>query len=304
MFVIGIILNSRFGVELSKIRVFGVLQRIAISYFFTAILELTTAQDQIQTTSENFKISNLFRPFKCFSIVLAISLTWIIFTFYLPVPGCQTGYLGPGGISEFSKFFNCTGGSAKYIDEIILGSNHLYQRPTSSHIYKSTEPFDPEGILGSLNSIALACLGSQAGRLIIFKDDRKKMISWSILGSIYFLLFAAITKFDLNESMIPVNKNLWTTSYILLTGASGFYLLVVFYYLIDVKKMWSGAPFVQLGQNSILIYICHVVFSNSFPAQWIASNTHLSQLFMDLWGSIFWTIVSIYLYKKKIFFSL
>lgn len=56
------------------------------------------------------------------------------------------GYLGPGGFHEDGKYFNCTGGAAGYIDQVILG-NHIYHHPTAKEIYKSLS-FDPEGILG------------------------------------------------------------------------------------------------------------------------------------------------------------
>ena len=49
------------------------------------------------------------------------------------------GYLGPGGLSEDSKYFNCTGGAARLVDETILGVGHMYQNPTakvnSCHFY-------------------------------------------------------------------------------------------------------------------------------------------------------------------------
>lgn len=58
------------------------------------------------------------------------------------------GYTGPGGYHESSKYLNCTGGAAGYIDRIILSTNHMYQYPTIKHIYESL-PFEPEGILST-----------------------------------------------------------------------------------------------------------------------------------------------------------
>ena len=95
-------------------------------------------------------------PFFCF--LKACSIQWILMllvlalhsylTFLLPVPGCPSGYLGPGGLQNEGQYRNCTGGSARYIDIKIFGREHIYQHPTAKIIYDTTEPFDPEGFLG------------------------------------------------------------------------------------------------------------------------------------------------------------
>ena len=51
-------------------------------------------------------------------------------------------------IFQADTFPNCTGGAARYIDVYVFGSNHIYQNPTPKDIYKTTQPFDPEGLLG------------------------------------------------------------------------------------------------------------------------------------------------------------
>lgn len=67
---------------------------------------------------------------------------WKILKFYF-----LSGYLGPGGIQDELRYFNCVGGMTGYVDRIVLGKNHIYQYPTSADVYKSG-PFDPEGLLG------------------------------------------------------------------------------------------------------------------------------------------------------------
>ena len=94
----------------------------------------------------------------CFCFLKACSFQWILMllvlalhsylTFLLPVPGCPSGYLGPGGLQNEGQYRNCTGGSARYIDIKIFGREHIYQHPTAKIIYDTTEPFDPEGFLG------------------------------------------------------------------------------------------------------------------------------------------------------------
>ena len=53
----------------------------------------------------------------------------------LPVPGCPTGYTGPGGIHNNSVNFDCIGGAAAHIDKLVLGKNHIYGYPTAREIY-------------------------------------------------------------------------------------------------------------------------------------------------------------------------
>lgn len=48
-----------------------------------------------------------------------------------PLCLCPRGYIGPGGIGDFGKYPNCTGGAAGYIDRLLLGEKHMYQHPSS-----------------------------------------------------------------------------------------------------------------------------------------------------------------------------
>ncbi|KAF7239025.1 Heparan-alpha-glucosaminide N-acetyltransferase [Varanus komodoensis] len=94
--------------------------------------------------------------------MLVLEVVWLYITFLLNIPGCPRGYLGPGGIGNFGKYPNCTGGAAAYIDHLLLGEKHIYQHPTSNVLYLTTVAFDPEGILGTINSVIMAFLGLQS----------------------------------------------------------------------------------------------------------------------------------------------
>ena len=292
MFVIGLMLNSRYGVELSHLRLLGVLQRISICYFLVSCLEFF----MFKRIYSNRYSALFFSPADFFFI--AILVAWIWFVFFLNVPGCPIGYFGPGGLENNSIYHNCTGGATGYIDRLILGSAHMYSRPTCSKIYKTIQHFDPEGILSSLNSILLTYIGCRAGRVFIIDSNNKfkHIFSWLFYSLLCLFVFYLLTNFDLENGLIPVNKNLWTLTYTLITGSSSFILQAIFYYLIDVKQLWTGNPFSYLGSNSILIYICHCLFNKTMPIQWLVSNTHFAQVLMHLWGAIFWTLFSIYFF--------
>ncbi|CAL4203893.1 unnamed protein product, partial [Meganyctiphanes norvegica] len=139
--------------DFSTFRILGVLQRFAIVYLVNAVIEVFIMHPQESTEYVWYwSVRDLVRSWGQWSITLGLVLLHTLLTFLLPVPGCPKGYLGPGGLHEGGKFFNCTGGAAGYIDKLILGRQHVYPHPTCKTIYDSTEPYDPEGILGVLTS--------------------------------------------------------------------------------------------------------------------------------------------------------
>ena len=68
------------------------------------------------------------------------------------------GYIGPGGLADYGKYANCTGGAARLIDVAVFTEAHIYQHPTCLDLYHCL-PHDPEGLLGALNSIVICFLG-------------------------------------------------------------------------------------------------------------------------------------------------
>ena len=314
MFIIGIMLNSRFGVKLVDLRIMGVMQRIGICYFVTASIELvffrefkeSAADDEERRKSWKYYLNDIIAPWRQWLAMSALLLIWFLVVFLVDVPDCGRGYFGPGGLDGYGKYAKCIGGATGYIDELILGRSHLYSRPTPAKIYKTAEPFDPEGIMGSISSILLTFLGVQAGRILFFYDKRQylhivKWLAWSV---VCLILFFALTQADMTNGWIPANKNLWTPTFTLLTASSAFLLLALFYFLIDVKSIWTGNPFIYPGMNSIIIYCSHSLFKYVLPCQWLVANTHAAQFYMALWGMIYWILISIYLFHKKIFYNL
>ena len=100
--------------------------------------------------------------FTCPILLNQIKVTWIVITYTLPVPGCPTGYTGPGihgpplknfagprgstfrsldpctgpgGIHNNSANYDCIGGAASYVDKLVLGETHIYKWPTAREIY-------------------------------------------------------------------------------------------------------------------------------------------------------------------------
>ena len=132
------------------------------------------------------------------------------------------------------------GNFASYLDRLIMpGSLYL-------------KIHDPEGLISTIPAISTALLGIYAGNLL--KNSpltmQRKALQLLIMG-IVSLVLAQIWNL-----IFPINKNLWTSSFVLHVGGWSLILLSIFYYIIDVQgyKRWAFF-FSVIGMNSILIYM-------------------------------------------------
>jgi len=176
--------------------------------------------------------------------------------------------------------------------------------------------WDPEGILSTFPSIVSGITGLLVGHLMLSK--RSSLEKVSLLMVFGFISVAVGYAWGLT---FPVNKNLWTSSYVLVTSGLGSLLLGTMYYVIDIKNYTSGTkPWIIFGSNAIAIYFISDVISYLFyliPIGGMALNEHfvsvftgmglapkfVSMLYAMLFVSINFGIASL-LYKKKIFIKL
>ncbi|KAL1139519.1 hypothetical protein AAG570_006502 [Ranatra chinensis] len=305
LFLLGLCLNTLgIGANLNTLRLFGVLQRFSVVYFVIAIISIIFTfndyDNSNRVSQSRFYYSNIWL------IILILLAVHCYFTFFFPVPGCPTGYLGPGGIQYDSKYENCTGGAAGYIDKLLLGYNHLYQKPTSADVYK-TEAFDPEGPLGCLTSIFQVFLGVQAGSILVYHSKWHSRIKrWLIWGTISGIIGIVLCQARQDGGWVPLNKNIWSLPFACVTSCLGFYLLCLLYYLIDIKAVWTGAPFVYPGMNATILYVGHSICYEMFPWHWSYGymNTHFILTLEALWGTALWVVIAYWLYREKFFLSL
>lgn len=163
---------------------------------------------------------------------------------------------------------------------------------------------DPEGLLSTIPAISTGLLGIFAGKLLRSSalSPASKAARLALAGSV---LIALSLLWNLD---FPINKNLWTSSFVLLTGGLSMLLLSLFYYIIDVRGYQSWAFFFRvIGMNSILIYI-----SSRFIKWDHANNAFfrwVGDLLGDPWNAVGMAIGMIvvkwmllyFLYKKKVF---
>eukprot|EP01034_Spumella_vulgaris_P021699 gene21699-27750_t len=334
LFLLGMFIAN--GWEYTTWRVPGVLQYFAVSYFVTSATVLTMfpyTRDRIQSilsseskrqssdlaiTLSSDRNSSVAAPTSYFDlrsyprVLSGYSYEWLIqgaiLLVYLAIhlggkaPGCPRGYLGPGGIAEHTNYEMCTGGIHRYIDMHAFGYKFIYHHPTCLDMYQC-RAFDPEGLLGSLSACTLTYLGLMAGRVVLHFKEHPQRLSRFLTWAFCFLFLAGILcGFTQDGGAIPINKNLWSTSFVLVTAGSGLIGLSVCYVLVDVLKWWSGAPFLYLGMNSILIYVSHGILAEYMPFSYkIYHVNHATLLQCHVLGVTAWMIVAYYFHKIKFF---
>ncbi|XP_012529315.1 heparan-alpha-glucosaminide N-acetyltransferase [Monomorium pharaonis] len=309
LFLIGVALNTLgTNAQLENIRIFGVLQRFGVTYLIVGLLYLCFPLKQSNTLQNSSRtwiiheVQDIISLLPHWSVILILIIVHCSLTFSLPVPGCPAGYLGPGGRHEDGKYFNCTGGATGYIDKTILTLNHIYQNPTIKFVYGSG-PFDPEGILGCFTAIFQVFLGVQAGIiLMIYKNWKKRVIRW-LLWAVFYGCIGCALHFT---NTIPVNKNLWSLSFVFVSTSFALAFLSGCYLLIDVAKVWRGGPFRIPGMNALVLYVGHSVCYQIFPFHWRigAMDSRILCLIESIWVVTLWTIIAYIMHRKRTYITL
>lgn len=148
-------------------------------------------------------------------------------------------------------------------------------------------------------------LGVQAAHIFIHCTSvRRICINWFVWGVICGSLALILSHGGHSNSWIPINKNLWSLTFVLSLASLAFFILTILYLLVDVYQYFTGAPFLWLGMNSIVIYVCHEWFASTFPVQFAVGNTHAKQLAVHLYGAFFWSFVAGIMYYKRIFIAI
>lgn len=209
LFALGILLTLVPRFDFQTLRIPGVLQRIALCYFFSALLFIWLRERSRATTA----------------FMLLVSY-WLVMKL-VPVPG-----YGPGILDDKGNL--CT-----YIDSRLL----------AGHLYKPG--FDPEGILSTFPAIATTLLGTLAGDWLRSAGGILKKTSGLFVGGAFLVISGLLL-----HPFFPINKQLWTSTFVLFTAGSALLLLGVFFVLMEglgLKRL--AAPFLVYGTNAIFIYV-------------------------------------------------
>ncbi|XP_042458827.1 uncharacterized protein LOC122042656 isoform X5 [Zingiber officinale] len=292
LFVLGVLLQGgyfhginslTFGVDIDRIRVFGILQvlpqRIAIGYIVAALCEIWLSSAAIPNSG-----CRLFKDYYFqWIIVFVLSSIYVglLHGIYVPdwkyepqefalsSPSMQIrdviekvkcgvrGDLGPA----------CN--AAGMIDRKLLGIKHLYIKPVFRNLkecrtpgdedgayttYPSwcQAPFDPEGILSSLMAVVSCIFGLHFGHtLVLLEDHKRRLTRWllfSLATSGLGMILACIG--------VPLNKSLYTISYTFLTTGVAVATFCALYVLVDIYEYkWPTYVFQWMGRHSLSIFV-------------------------------------------------
>ena len=161
------------------------------------------------------------------------------------------------------------------------------------------------GLLGILTGTLLCYLGVQAGHSFAHATSVGRVCGhWLVSGVLCGGIGLILSKGGHSDSWIPINKNLWSLSFVLVLAGLAFIILTILYLLVDVSKWFTGEPFLWPGMNSIVIYVGHEACGRSFPVQFqVEQTTHAQLLAMHLYGVLFWTIIAGLMYRQKFFIA-
>jgi predicted acyltransferase len=208
--------------------------------------------------------------------------------------------------------YSIEGNLASKVDSAILGTDHLYKG--------FGRPFDPEGLLSTLPAICTVIIGFYTAELL-GKDssDSKTVVKMILFG-------AASAGLGLLWSLLfPINKPLWTSSYVLFTAGLAMVVLAIIYLIADVlKSQWWGKFFLVFGTNALFSYFLAGVWTRLMLFikissgeekitlyNWIyehfcvpvAGNMVGSLMFAILQVLLIW-LIALILYRKKVFIRL
>ena len=290
LFLLGLVVNSFPYFHLHTMRFYGVLPRIAICYLVVASLYL---------------IDSGWRS-KAMLAIAALIGYWILMRF-VPVPG----YGIPG---RDIPLLDHDANLAAWLDRQIFSASHLYERTR-----------DPEGLLSTIPALATAILGLLTGmwlrtqRTVVSKMNGIAIagLTGVLLGGLWNLSF-------------PINKKLWTSSYVLFAGGLSLLLLALCLLIVDRPRTNQNSsdrrsrlltPFLVFGTNAIAAYVFSELLASTLGsihprpgvnlqqifyrsiADFIPNPAFASLLYSLAYVAVCWAFVYL-LYRRKIFIKI
>ncbi|MDT0595368.1 acyltransferase family protein [Glaciecola petra] len=271
---------SWFNDRLLSIRIMGVLQRIALVYFVVIFIVMYC------------------RFWTQVFIAIALTIAYLIALYFVPYADAA-GVLYQGELARGFTFID-------YLDSKILTPTHMY--------LGNLQPFasDPEGIFSTLPAI-VTCLSGVWVAMWMKRTHLTTLFCAKLCG-LGILLVVGATYFS---SLIPINKPMWTPTYVMLSSGFACMVLSVLVYLIEIKKHHkSFAPFIVFGINSIAFFmfagvvgrlLLMIPVGDSHLKGWFYSNfldayldNYLASFIYSLCFLLISYLAMLFLYRHKI----
>uniref|UniRef100_A0A9I9DMC8 Heparan-alpha-glucosaminide N-acetyltransferase-like n=1 Tax=Cucumis melo TaxID=3656 RepID=A0A9I9DMC8_CUCME len=291
LFLLGVLLQGgyfhgitslTYGVDLERIRWLGILQRISIGYLIAALCEIWLTRSTHMTSlcihEFSCKISYRVQQKQMFSKI-ETCLNWMCIIFFLLslymalsyglyVPDWDFKISAPSSSLPLSGSYVYKKRRETNLHDLVLKSANEECGLKECNISSSGQfpetspswcraPFEPEGLLSSLTATVACIIGLQYGHILAKAQDHKTrtngwfLLSFKILALGLFLVFIGI----------PVNKSLYTVSYMLITSASAGIIFCALYILVDIHGYRRLTCVLEwMGKHSLSIYV--LVISN------------------------------------------
>ena len=292
LYLLGLLVNSFPYFHLHTMRFYGVLPRIAACYLFVAVFYL---------------ISPGWRS-KAIVAVSALLGYWALMRF-VPVPGF-------GIPTHDMPLLDKDGNLTAWLDRQIFSSSHLYEQTR-----------DPEGLLSTIPALGTALLGMLTGLWLRSAHSLKQKVTGIAAAGFSSVLMGALWNMT-----FPINKKLWTSSFVLFAGGLSMLLLAACISAVDLpEKLRSGAagvkqsplftPLLVFGTNAISAYVLSELLGSAvslvhirrglenwallyhFYLRHVSSASFASLLYSLTYVLICW-IPIYFLYRRKIFIKI
>jgi predicted acyltransferase len=228
------------------------------------------------------------------AIAIALLLIYWVLLAFVPAPGFVAG--------DLTK----EGSLPSYVDRAVLGK----------HVWAQAKVYDPEGLLSTIPALVTALIGVLTGSWLRTEKSRiEKAAGMFVAGAVLVAVGWGWNSF------FPINKALWTSSYVLFTGGLALQFLTFCYWLIDIKeyRRWAR-PFEIFGLNAIALYVGAGLMAELFGlikvggqplGGWIYANLFASwaspvnaSLAYAISFVLVWLFFMWLLYRRKIFIKI
>lgn len=283
LFLIGVFLQGgyfhgatslSYGVDIERIRYFGILQRIAIGYVVAALCEIWLPCQRWRAEG----LRGIVNWQWCIVLLLSVLYLGLLYGLYVPdwqyVIQSDSSLMTASNFTVYSVKCSVRGdlgpacNSAGMIDRDLLGIDHLYTKPVYRNLKECNipsdgqvpqaspswchAPFDPEGILSSLTAAATCIIGLQYGHILIqLQNHKERLWNWVIFSVLLMCLGSLLALVGM-----PINKSLYTISYLMVTSAVSGITFCLLYVLVDVYG-WRRLTYAfgWMGKHSLSIFI-------------------------------------------------
>jgi len=236
LFALGLVVNGYPHFPWATLRIYGVLQRIALCYLVAGLFYLWRRD----------------AASKVVAVLVLLVGYWILMR-YVPVPGA-------GVPTKEIPLLDPNQNWVAWLDRKLL----------SGRLYEGVR--DPEGLLSTFPAIGTALLGVLAGIWLRQKKTRRQITAGFLAVAVVFIALGEFWNLS-----FPINKKLWTSSYVLFTAGCSLLLIGILYWLMDVKG-WRKPltqPWMVFGTNAIFAYMLSELLNSTLWAVHVHGNEML-----------------------------